>query len=250
MILCLVATKSRLIVLNKVMHRPGNVFLTSLSDADFELLRQHLRAVRVERGKILFEQGALITHVYFPTAAVLSLVVPVSDGAMVEAAMVGRSGVVGAAAALGPTRSVQRAVAQIAGEVTCADANIMRGAARQSVSLHEALYRYDQLLFAQAQQSVACNALHNLEQRLCRWFLHAHDLLGQNQMPLTQELLSQMLGVRRTSVTLAAGHLQALHLIKYRRGSIEVADIEGLKQMSCECYAALKTQEDLLLRTG
>jgi CRP-like cAMP-binding protein len=228
------------------MHTPSqplsNHFLQSLSRGDLELLRPHLRDVKLIHSAVLFDAGGEIDRIYFPHSGVVSLVVALAGGDMIEAGMIGRDGVVGTSAALDGAVSLNRAVVQIPGVGSSIEIQQMRAAVAASKSLRIKLYQHDQMLLAQAQQSAACNAKHQIEERLSRWLLRTRDLVGSDSIELTQEFLAQMLGVRRTSVTLAASHLQAVNLIKYRRGHIQVLDLDGLEDASCECYEAVRTQ--------
>jgi CRP-like cAMP-binding protein len=224
------------------MPPPPNNFLQSLSRGDFELLRPHLRDVKLVHSAVLFDAGGVIERVYFPQSGIISLVVVLSTGDMIEAGMIGRDGVAGTPAALDGAVSLNRAVVQIAGVGSTIETQQMQAAVATSKSLRVKLYEHDQMLLAQAQQSAACNAKHQIEERLCRWLLRTRDLVESDTIELTQEFLAQMLGVRRTSVTLAARHLQAVKLIKYRRGHIQILDEEALQDASCECYEAVKSQ--------
>jgi CRP-like cAMP-binding protein len=226
---------------------PPNTFLQSLSKGDFELLRPHLRDVKLAHGNVLFDQGDTIQHMYFPYSGAISFVVPLSDGLMIEAGIIGRDGVAGTPAALDGAKSLNRAIVQVPGEAFIIDLPHAKAAVTASRTLRAKLYQSDQLLLMQAQQSAACNAAHDVEERLCRWILRTRDVVGSDKLELTQEFISQMLGVRRTSVTLAARHLQAIGLIKYRRGQIQILDVEGLIEASCECYEAVKRLEAKLL---
>jgi CRP-like cAMP-binding protein len=232
------------------MNLPPNGFLQSLSPGDFELLRPHLHAVKLPHAQILFDQGDFIKHVYFPIGGVVSLVVALGDGQQIEAGMIGKDGVVGTPAALDGAKSLNRAIVQVADEAFRIDIPPIKAAVAASRSMRVKLYQHDQLILAQAQQSAACNAVHQIEERLCRWILRTRDLVQSDKLNLTQEFLAQMLGVRRTSVTLAARHLQALGLIKYRRGHIAILDQEGLEEAACECYEAVKTQQGRMLSEG
>lgn len=223
-------------------HRPPNGFLQSLTHGDFELLRRHLRDVTLEHSKVLFDVGGTIPHLYFPHAGVISLVVVLSDGDLIEAGMIGRDGVVGTPAALDDAVALYRAIVQIEGAASVVDMAHAQAAVAASRTLRKKLYQHDQILLAQAQQSAACNAKHDVEERLCRWFLRTRDLVGADSLPLTQEYIAQMLGVRRTSVTLAARNLQAAKLIKYRRGLVKIVDVEGLQEAACECHEGVKAQ--------
>jgi CRP-like cAMP-binding protein len=222
------------------MKYADNKFLSSLSLGDLELLRPHLHETKLVLSNVLFEPGEAIRRMYFPTAGVISLVVMMKSGDGIEAGMVGYDSVVGTPAALDGSLALQRAIVQMPGDAFTMDVPRIREAVASSRSLRIKLYEHDQTLLAQAQQSAACNALHLVEERLCRWLLRTRDLVKSNDLPITQEFLSQMIGVRRTSVTLAAQHLQTAGLITYRRGLITVRDAEGLEGSSCECYEAAK----------
>jgi CRP-like cAMP-binding protein len=229
------------------MNLPPNHFLQSISPGDFELLRPHLRSVKLPLAEILFDQGDIIKHVYFPVGGVVSFVVPLADGQQIEAGMIGKDGVVGTPAALDGAKSLNRAIVQVADEALMIDLAHVKAAVAASPSLRVKFYQHDQMILAQAQQSAACNAVHEIEARLCRWILRTRDLVESDKLNLTQEFLAQMLGVRRTSVTLAARHLQAVGFIKYRRGQIEILDQEGLEEAACECYEAVRTQHARML---
>jgi CRP-like cAMP-binding protein len=229
------------------MNLPPNHFLQSISPGDFELLRPHLRSVKLPHGEILFDQGDTIKYVYFPIGGVVSFVVPLADGQQIEAGMIGKDGVVGTPAALDGAKSLNRAIVQVPDEALIIDLAQVKAAVAASRSLRVKLYQHDQLILAQAQQSAACNAVHEIEARLCRWILRTQDLVESDKLNLTQEFLAQMLGVRRTSVTLAARHLQAVGFIKYRRGQIEILDRDGLEEAACECYEAIRTQHARML---
>ena len=177
----------------------ANLLLASLSASDAAAIVPHLRPVQLEHQSILFDAGDPIKAVYFPTGAIISLV-GLSTGETVEAAMVGKDGVVGAASALDGKISLNRAIVQISGTSLVCDVDALRGAALQSQSLLSKIVRHEQTVFAQAQQSTACMATHDVEARLCRWLLRARDLSGGDTLLFTQEFLAEMLGVRRTSV--------------------------------------------------
>jgi CRP-like cAMP-binding protein len=221
-----------------------NRFLAVLPLHDYSLLAPHLRTVELERGALLHDAGEPIEQVYFPHSGMVSLVTITRNGATVETASLGRTGVIGGSAGLGARRAVGRAIVQLPGTASRLPASRFHAIARESEAIHELAVRYNDLLIAQIQQSVACNALHTLEARLCRWLLQTHDCVNGDSIPLTQEFLGQMLGVRRTSVTLAARLLQSAGMIRYRRGHIQVVDREGLEDAACECYAAIKEHAD------
>jgi CRP-like cAMP-binding protein len=232
--------------MESALPEKSNSFVSSLSPADLALLSPHLSQVDLAQAKVLFEEGDRVESVHFPITGVVSFIVVMSDGNWVEAGMIGKDGVVGGSVALDGPRALNRAIVQVAGTASVVDMDVMRAVVAESETLRRKLFQHEQLFLAQAQQSAACNALHQVEERLCRWILRTRDLSEGDVMPLTQEFLSQMLGVRRTSVTLAARHLQATGLIKYRRGRVEIADRDGLKEASCECYEAVKTQQQRL----
>ena len=214
----------------------NNNLLSRLSADDFKLLEPHLNQVHFKQHTVLFQADEPIRHVYFPTGAVISLVVGLSTGEMVEAAMVGRDGVVGAAAALDGRLSLSRGIVQLAGDAMVCDIEGLKSAAMESRQLLALLIRHEQIVYAQAQQSAACFATHNVQARLCRWLLRARDLSGSDTLQFTQEYLAEMLGVRRTSVTVDAHTLQAAAMIKYARGRIQILDVDGLRESACECY--------------
>jgi CRP-like cAMP-binding protein len=216
-----------------------NLLLSRFSAADLKLLEPHLRATTFKQHHVLFEADEQIRHVYFPTGAVVSLVVSLSTGETVEAAMVGMDGVVGASAALDGKISLSRGIIQLAGDATVCDIDGLKSAALKSPDLLSLLIRHEQTVYAQAQQSAACFATHHVQARLCRWLLRARDLSGSDNLQFTQEYLGQMLGVRRTSVTVVAHTLQAAGLIKYARGKIQILDTDALEDSACECYATV-----------
>jgi CRP-like cAMP-binding protein len=207
----------------------------------------HLRVVQLPQEKVLFEAGDTIKVVYFPHTGIVSIVVDLGSGEMIETAMIGRDSLVGGSAAIDDDIALNRAVVQVAGVASVVAVGTFRGLAQQSYTFNAILARHRQFILAQAQQSAACNAAHTLEARLSRWLLRCHDLLGSDDIPLTQEFLAEMLGARRTSVTLVAGTLQQAGLIRYRRGHIWVTDAEGLRESACECYESIKAQGKRLL---
>jgi CRP-like cAMP-binding protein len=217
-----------------------NVLLSLMSPSDLKHLEPHLKPARIEQHHVLFETDEPICHVYFPTSAVVSLVAALSTGEMVEVAMVGRDGVVGASAALAGKVSLSRGIVQLGGEVVVCDMDALKSVALQSPKLLALLIRHEQTVYAQAQQSAACFATHPVIARLSRWLLHARDLSGSDTLSFTQEYLAEMLGVRRTSVTVVAHTLQAAGLIKYARGRIQILNTEGLQESACECYRTVK----------
>jgi CRP-like cAMP-binding protein len=236
-------------ILDAMAHSP-NLLLAALPSADFELLRPHLQTVNLVQEAVLVAAGDQLTHAIFPHKGVISLVVSLSAGETVEVAMIGRDSVFGGAAALDGGISLTDATVQHPGSASTLDVERLRTVADQSVVFRTRLIRHEQALFAQAQQSAACNASHSAESRLARWLLRMHDLAPVEDLPLTQDFLAQMIGVKRNSVSLVAHILQAAGLIKYSRGHIKIVDIDGLKDISCECYAAVNVQHDRLLNHG
>jgi CRP-like cAMP-binding protein len=224
-----------------------NHFLLSLSDADRNLIFPHLKRVTVPRETFIFKTEDTIERVYFPHSGIISLIVGLSTGQFVEAGMLGRNGVIGAGAALDGQIALNTAIGQADGAGTMIEAGVLKKAARESETLRVALVRQEHVLAAQTQQVAACNALHELEERLSRWLLQSRDLLQSDNLPLTQEFLAQMLGVQRSSVTLVARRLQEAGLIRYRRGHIQVIDVEGLQDSCCECYRSINAHFSKLI---
>ena len=230
------------------MPRTSNLFLASLADADYGVLRPHLKSVELPQGAVLFEMGATIDQVFFPHSGIVSLVVDLASGDTIESAMIGRESIVGASSGLNGQLSVCKAIVQIAGTATALDSPRLRSLADSSTACRTALFRHEQIVLVQAQQSAACNATHTIEARLARWLLRSRDLQGSDDLLLTQEFISQMMGVRRTSVSVIANTLQQAGFIRYRRGHIRILNLEGLQEMACECYQTVKAQSERLLK--
>jgi CRP-like cAMP-binding protein len=229
------------------MSQVPNLLLNSLSAADSAALQPHLRAVDLPQGEILFDVGDPILQVYFPHSGIVSLVVSLATGETIESAMIGRESLVGASAGLNGQESVYKAIVQIAGTASVLDSDRLRGLAEASPASRAALFRHEQMILIQAQQSAACNATHTVEARLARWLLRSRDLQGSDDLVLTQEFLSQMLGVRRTSVSVVANTFQQAGFIRYSRGHIRILNLEGLRETACECYQTVKAQAERLL---
>lgn len=229
------------------MHNSGNSLLASLSESDAGALRPYLKSFHLGHEMVLFEAGDKVADIYFPTGAIVSLVVGLTSGEIIEAAMVGKDGVVGAFAALGGNIPINRAIVQLAGPALTCKVSELRSAALQSQSLLSTLFRHEQTVYAQAGQSAACMAVHQVEARLCRWLLRARDLAGSDNLQFTHEFLAEMLGVKRTSVTLHARTLQQAGMIKYSRGHIQITDVEALQETVCECYGTVKSYYQALL---
>jgi CRP-like cAMP-binding protein len=226
-----------------------NLFLASFAPNDLASLVPSLKPIHLEQKKVLFERGAVVEHAYFPTRGIVSLVLPLSTGEMIETAMVGKDGVIGASAALDGAISTNRAIVQLEGRAMTCSSRILRELAMQSKTLLSSLVRHEQVLLAHVQQSAACLAVHQVEARLCRWLLRARDLAGTDTLNFTQEFLAEMLGVRRTSVTVAARLLQQAGMIRYSRGSIQILDVASLHEASCECYDETKALSDAMLKS-
>jgi CRP-like cAMP-binding protein len=224
-----------------------NAILAALSAGDRAALRPYLRTVYFKSKTMLFETGDTVQSVYFPLDAVVSLIVGLSTGEVTESAMVGKDGVVGAASALDGKIAIHSAVVQLPGDAMVCGSDAFKGAVLQSQTFISTIMRHEQTVFAQAQQSTACMANHDLEARLCRWLLRARDLSGSDHLPFTQEFLAEMLGVRRTSVTTVAHTIQRAGMIRYSRGKIQILDVEGLQETACECYQAVKDHYERLL---
>jgi CRP-like cAMP-binding protein len=227
-----------------------NLLLGLISPSDLKQLEPHMKPARFEQQHVLFDADEQIGHVYFPIDAVISLVVTLSTGETIEAAMVGMDGVVGASAALDGKVSLSRGIVQLGGDIAVCDTDALKSAALQSPKLLALLIRHEQTVYAQAQQSAACFATHLVEARLCRWLLRARDLSASDNLPFTQEYLGQMLGVRRTSVTAVAHTLQEAGLIKYARGKIQIVDAKELQESACECYGSVKALYRKLILKG
>jgi CRP-like cAMP-binding protein len=221
-----------------------NRFLATLPPHDFALLAPHLQTITLERGVVPHEVGEEIERVYFPHTGMVSRVVVMQDGAAVQTTTIGRAGVIGASAGLGARSTVARSVVQLPGTAAWMSASQFHAAATQSQTIRDLIMRYNDLLLAQVQQSVACHALHTTDAKLCRWLLQTHDCIEGNAIPLTQEFLAQMLGVRRITVTIAAQLLQSAGLIRYRRALIQIVNRPKLEKLSCECYAAIRRYTD------
>jgi CRP-like cAMP-binding protein len=224
-----------------------NGLLASLTADNFELIRPHLRTVELLQDRVLAEAGDRLTKVYFPHSGVISLVLPLKKGERTEIAMVGRDSLLGAFAALGEPISLSDVVVLIPGTASILDVEHLHAAADRSPQLRATLVRHQQALFVQAQQAAVCNAMHPVEARLPRWLLRTYDLSGSNRLPLTQELMAQMIGAKRNSVSIEAHTLQQSNLIRYSRGQVEIIDLDALTRASCECYAAVKAQYERLL---
>lgn len=228
-------------------NRPKNFLLSSLSDADFALVQPHLKPTELIRGTVLFEAGEPIRRVYFPDSGIISVVVELSNGQTIEIAMIGRDTIAGGLFAMDGKISLNKAIVQVSGAGATVDVDKLRAIANQSATFREQLVIYEQIVFAQAQQAGACNATHSVEERMARWLLYVRDLIDGDEMELTQEFLSQILGVQRSSVSLVAAGLQQRGFIQYRRGRMQITHLDDLRGVACECYDAVKSHRDRLL---
>jgi CRP-like cAMP-binding protein len=224
-----------------------NLLLATLPAADLERLRPHLEPVSLELGRALYESGSHQGYVFFPTNSIVSLLYVMADGSSAEIAVVGNEGVVGIALFMGGESTPSRAVVQSAGHGYRLGGNVLKSEFGQGGELQHLLLRYTQALITQMAQTAVCNRHHSLEQQLCRWLLLSLDRVASNELTMTQELIANMLGVRREGVTEAAGHLQAAGLINYSRGRIAVLDRPKLEARVCECYEVVKREYDRLL---
>jgi len=228
----------------------SNHLLASLEAGKLAALSPHLRFIELPQETVLYENGDTISAVYFPHDGIISLVVDLASGETIEAAMIGRDSVAGGSSAFDNKISLNRAIVQVAGAASMLDVDRFSALVEESNSFRAKVARHEQLTLAQAQQSAACNATHSIEARLARWLLRCRDLLGTDAIQLTQEFLAQMMGVRRTSVSIVANALQKRGLIRYRRGHIHIVDVDGLRQCSCECYQTLKSISARLLNSS
>ena len=217
-----------------------NRLLAAFSHSDISLLAPDLKDVSLVQGDVLQEAGEATKYVYFPQTGMISLLAVMQNGSAVETATVGREGAAGAMSGLGSRIAPHRSVVQIEGSASRIAVARFEAAVNRSASVKDLVVRYNDALMMMVQQSAGCNALHALESRLCRWLLQTRDRNDSDRLPLTQEFLSQMLGVRRTTLTLIARELQAAGLIRYRRGLIDILDRRGLEAKACECYAVIR----------
>ena len=224
-----------------------NRLLSALPSEDRALLTPHLSPVDLEKGRLLYDPGDLIDQVYLPHDCVISLMTLMENGAAIESATIGREGALGLMAAVAPRQSLSRAIVQVPGSALRISANALHDVWKRSAALRDLVDRHNEALFGHAIQSVACNALHAVEARFCRWLLSCHDRIDSHTISLTQEFLADMLGVQRTTVTAVAGSLQSKGLIRYRRGVVDILDRAGLEAITCECYAAVRRGYERLL---
>ncbi len=224
-----------------------NFLLAALPDPEWERWQPLLEKVEMPLGQVLYEPGTTLAHVYFPTTSIVSLLYVMENGASAEIAVVGNEGLVGISLFMGGESTPSRAVVQSAGHGLRLRAQQMKNEFERAGPVLHLLLRYTQALITQMAQTAACNRHHTLDQQLCRWLLLSLDRLRANELAMTQELIANMLGVRREGVTEAALKLQQAGLISYARGRITVLDRHGLEKRTCECYAVVKREYDRLL---
>jgi CRP-like cAMP-binding protein len=224
-----------------------NQLLARLPDEELVRWLPHLEPVDMPLGRVLYESGATLLYVYFPTSAIVSLLYVMEDGASAEIAVVGYEGIVGISRFMGGESTPSRAVVQSGGNGYRLKASLMLEEFNRAGTVMHLLLRYTQALITQMAQTAVCNRHHTLDQQLCRWLLLSLDRLRSNELVMTQELIANMLGVRREGVTAAAGRLHRAGLINYQRGHISVLDRWQLERRTCECYAVVKREYDRLL---
>ena len=233
--------------MSNLLNPRQNHLLAVLPETESERLFPYLEPVQLPLGHALYESGDRLNHVYFPTTAIVSLLYVMENGASAEIAVVGNEGVVGIALFMGGETMPNRAVVQSAGQGYRLKGHVLTQEFNRSGALQHLLLRYTLALLTQMAQTAVCNRHHSVDQQLCRWLLLSLDRLPSNELTMTQELIANMLGVRREGVTEAAGKLQKAGLIDYRRGQISVLDRPGLEARVCECYEVVKKEFDRLL---
>ncbi|HEY0079601.1 MAG TPA: Crp/Fnr family transcriptional regulator [Pyrinomonadaceae bacterium] len=224
-----------------------NHLLASLPREDYERILPHLGRVSFTLGEVVYESGGQMDHIYFPTTVIISLLYTMENGSSAEMGMAGKEGVVGVALFMGGNTMPNRAVVQSAGSAVRMKAQVLRDEFARGGAFQRLLLRYTQALLTQMSQTAVCNRLHAIEHQLCRWLLLSHDRIASDELVMTQELIANMLGVRREGVTAAAGRLQEQGLISYVRGRIQILDRPGLEATVCECYKVVKDEYDRLL---
>lgn len=224
-----------------------NHLLAALPKAEHDRLFPQLELVELALGQVLYESGDTLRHVYFPIDSIVSLLYVMEDGASAEISVVGNEGLIGVALFMGGETTPSRAIVQSAGSAYRLRGQVLKDEFHHHGELHHLLLRYTQALLTQMAQTAVCNRHHSVDQQLCRWLLLSLDRLPSNQLNMTQELIANMLGVRREGVTEAAGKLQRLGVIKYQRGHITVLDRPRLEKLCCECYAVVQKEFERLL---
>ena len=228
-------------------NQVGNKLLAALPSEEYERLRPDLQQVSFSLGKVVYEFGGQLDYVYFPTTVIVSLLYTMENGASAEMGLTGNDGVVGIALFMGGGTMPNRAVVQSAGEALRLKAKLLQDEFARGGKFQQLLLRYTQALITQISQTAVCNRLHSVDQQLCRWLLLSHDRVQADELIMTQELIADMLGVRREGVTVAAGRLQDAGAISYVRGHIKILNRQKLEQTVCECYRVVKNEFDRLL---
>lgn len=225
----------------------NNHLLAAMSPDVIDRIAGRMELVSFDLGNVLYEAGDKMTHIYFPTTAIISLLYVMENGGTAEIGIAGNNGLVGIALFMGGDTTSSRAIAQSAGESLRMRGEDLMLEFKLGGLFQDILLRYTQALMTQISQTAVCNRLHSIEQQLCRWLLINHDQLPADKLVMTHELIANMLGVRREGVTQAAGHLQDMGLIKYARGTVYILDRPGLERSSCECYKVVTAEYDRLL---
>ena len=231
----------------KIASPDQNRLLAALPPHIYEILLPQLELVSMPLGKVLYESGDVMRHVFFPVDCIVSLLYVMENGASAEISVVGNEGVIGISLFMGGESTSSRALVQSAGQAYRLSDKHFKDVVSRHVAMLQLMLRYVQALITQMAQTAVCNRHHSIDQQLCRWLLLSLDRLPSNQLSMTQELIANMLGVRREGVTEAAGKLQRLGVIEYRRGQITVLDRPKLEELCCECYAVVKAETDRLL---
>lgn len=225
----------------------GNRLLAALPREEYEHLWPQLQQVSFALGEVVYEFGGQLDYVYFPTTSIVSLLYTMENGSSAEMGLTGNDGVVGIALFMGGGTMPNRAVVQSAGDAIRMKARLLQDEFARGGQFQQLLLRYTQALITQISQTAVCNRLHSVEQQLCRWLLLSHDRVKADELIMTQELIADMLGVRREGVTVAAGRLQDAGAISYVRGHIKILDRQKLEETVCECYRVVKNEFDRLL---
>ncbi|MCX8521521.1 MAG: Crp/Fnr family transcriptional regulator [Rhodoferax sp.] len=234
----------------KLQHSPlQNQLLATLPDAEYKRIEKDLELVHLPLGEVLYESGCKLHYAYFPTNSIVSMLYVLEDGSSAEVAIVGNEGLLGIALFMGGETTPSRAVVQSAGWGYRLKSHLIKAEFRRSGPVMNLLLRYTQALITQMTQTAVCNRHHSIEQQLCRWLLLSLDRLTGDSLTMTQDLIANMLGVRREGVTEAAGKLQRAGYIRYSRGHITVLDRPGLEKRVCECYEVVRLEFDRLLST-
>ncbi|QMU60228.1 MAG: helix-turn-helix domain-containing protein [Gammaproteobacteria bacterium] len=229
-------------------HNPRqNYILSALPNDVYEIMQRDLELVDMPLGKVLYESGTEMEFVYFPTSSIVSLIYLTEDGHSAEIAVTGREGIVGVALFMGGNTTPSRAVVQNAGHAYRYQGTLLQNAFNVGGPLQRQLLMFTQVLITQMAQTAVCNRHHSIDQQLCRWLLLSLDRVSTNRLMMTQDLIANMLGVRREGVTKAAGKLQDNGIISYHRGIIDILDRPGLENLACECYSVVKSEYDRIL---